>query len=92
MIQGELIRSPITVTLVASPSGDLKSMYCMTCREKVCEYTGELYSVGPGVPPVQPYTAKKCNNSKCQAIYCIIGIVSMSQIYIDKYIKFKLGM
>lgn len=74
-------RYPTTVTLVADPDNKTKMMFCMNCQAPFTQYTGEIISIEPGVPPVEPYTITRCKNPRCNMMYSIMAIVTMSRHY-----------
>lgn len=73
---------PSTITLVADPQEKLKMFFCFNCQAPFGQYKGSVLSVGPGIPPVEPYTLQKCKNSRCPMVYSFMGIIQMSQRYI----------
>lgn len=73
---------PATVTLVADPQDKLKMFFCWNCQAPTLQYKGNVLSVGPGLPPVEPYSLLKCKNSRCPQVFSFTPLVEMSKRYL----------
>ncbi len=81
-VGSEEIVYPTTVTLVSDPHDRLKMFFCFNCQAPFAQYKGQVLSISPGLPPVEPYTIQKCKNNRCPMMYSFLGIIEMSQRYL----------
>ena len=77
-IQEKVINVPITSVVLGGdprdPNNEILHMFhCIACGDKVGQYKGFAYSVGPGITPMPLPWIQQCD--RCKAKYGINAII-----------------